>query len=538
MSTTTMTNEKVKTFQREFASHVVWDPAEEGLEPHVEINRTKAIHVVKRYLMELGLEKEFSDKGKDTLYKSLTGFYFGELVMLMAGTITPQDLLEVMDKGKTNDKYHFIKGPDRETIDSWRSAAAILTELGSTTVVESSLGSLVVPEGPAKVAIDTLLAGEKLPEIDVIISKIGEAESAQQDAVVASQKLLDEKEKADKEVERLAGELRDAAVRALAAPSVSVEIEGDGTIPDGKVVYKKASELFDVSLTQDFEVPSWEWDGVHPDVPKVDKHYIFRPESLVRTLYAIITNKRMYLQGHTGSGKTTLVEQVAAHLGYPFVRVNFDSEVTRMDLIGRDVLDVDSEGNTVSTFVDGMLPRAMSSPCILCCDEIDFVRPDVAYVMQAALEGNGLRITEDGDRLVKPHPMMRMFATGNTVGQGDEHGMYQGARPQSIALLDRFTVWARIDYLKAEERTDLVKRHFPMMKKADQNTLAQYIKEHLVAFEKGDIVQPISPRGMLAVAEATVMFGDIKEALQMTVLDKANKEDYATLKGLVDRVTR
>ena len=138
-----------------------------------------------------------------------------------------------------------------------------------------------------------------------------------------------------------------------------------------------------------------------------------------------------------------------------FGRINFDSEISRFDLIGRDIL-ISEDGKTVSKFVDGLLPQFMSTPTIACFDEIDFVRPDVAYVMQSALEGNGLVITEDGGRIVRPHSHFRMFATGNTQGQGDEKGMYQGARPQSLALLDRFTVWAKIDYLDAKQRRNLV----------------------------------------------------------------------------------
>ena len=155
--------------------------------------------------------------------------------------------------------------------------------------------------------------------------------------------------------------------------------------------------------------------------------------------------------------------------------------------------------------------------------------------MQSAFEGNGLRITEDGDRVVTPHPMFRIFATGNTVGQGDEFGMYQGARPQSIALLDRFTIWIKVGYLDAQNRKGLIKKHFPALSNDHVETIAKYTTEHLNAFEQGDITQPISPRGMLAVARATMIFNDPKEALYMTVLDRANSTDYASLKGLVDR---
>lgn len=529
-----------RAYQREFHGLVQWDPAEEGLTPFVDINTTKAIHVVKRYLIEGGFKALFESKSELTLFKTLQNYYFGDLVCLMAGTTDAEALLEVIgtESKAKKEKYEFVFGPNKETIDKYREAQSILVEIGAVKSFETSLGSLVIPEGAAKTAIDTLLKGEKLPSIEDIIAGVGVAEQAAKEQVGLKEQVAKALTKAEAEAERLSAELTKLSLQSLSAANTQVEIEGDGTIPDGKMVYKKVSELFpDVKdLALDFEVPYWEWEGYHPNVPTADEHYIFRPQLLSRILYAIVTNKRAYLQGHTGSGKTTLIEQVCARLNYPFIRINFDSEITRMDLIGRDVLSTDEDGNTVSQFVDGMLPRAMSSPCILCCDEVDFVRPDVAYVMQSALEGGGLRITEDGDRLVAPHPAMRMMATGNTVGQGDEHGMYQGARPQSLALLDRFTVWGQVEYLTEDERYKLITRHYPSLKSDDLLKISKYTTEHLAAFEQGDITQPISPRGMLALAQSVLILGSFKEAVSMTCLDKANQDDRPHLLGLVDRI--
>ena len=134
--------------------------------------------------------------------------------------------------------------------------------------------------------------------------------------------------------------------------------------------------------------------------------------------------------------------------------------------------------------------------------------------------------------------MMRMCATRNTVGQGDEEGMYQGARPQSLALLDRFTVWLKVEYLTKDERRNLVKRVVPALKDKDGQMIGKYVDEHLAAFENNDILQPISPRGMLALAEATVMLGDIKTAFEMVVLDKANSDERSVLRGIADRVLK
>lgn len=343
--------------------------------------------------------------------------------------------------------------------------------------------------------------------------------------------------------------IREAEARAsMAAVPTSTKVVASGEIPSGKVRTAKAYDVFGLKRgkeTFNFDVPVWDWAGDHPHVPEVDADYVFRPFELLRVLYALITNQRAYLHGHTGSGKTTLIEQVAARLCWPFMRVNFDSEITRMDLIGRDVLTNDG-GVTSSKFVDGILPQMMSGPYIGCFDELDFVRPDVAYVMQRAFEGNGLLLTEDGGRMVRPHTMFRAFATGNTVGQGDEYGMYQGARPQSMALLDRFTVWIHVDYMSQRDRMTLIKARCPALGDDLIQKLNQYVGEHLEAFKGSKVLQPISPRGYLALGNALATFtayfpessrkDAIEQAIQTTILDRATAQDRVVLKGIADRV--
>ena len=355
-------------------------------------------------------------------------------------------------------------------------------------------------------------------------------------------KLLDELNAASQAV-------KDAEARASVAPIMAdTTSEATGDIPSGKVTIKKAHEAFGLTRGKeafDFDVPVWEWEHDHPHVPELDADYVFRPFELFRVLYALITNQRCYLHGHTGSGKTTLIEQVAARLNWPFMRVNFDSEITRMDLIGRDVLANDG-GTTTSKFVDGILPQMMSGPYIGCFDELDFVRPDVAYVMQRAFEGNGLLLTEDGGRMVKPNKMFRAFATGNTVGQGDEFGMYQGARPQSMALLDRFTVWVSVDYMSPADRRKLIKSRVPSISEDMLTSLDKYIGEHLEAFKTSKVLQPISPRSYIALGNAIVTFtayfpatkrkAAIEQAIEATILDRASAQDRAVLKGISSRV--
>ena len=382
--------------------------------------------------------------------------------------------------------------------------------------------ALVKPSSDKEQLIDLTLKQAGLPSIGEMIDTINES----------TKKIADAETKAKMSI----------------TTSASSSVKSDGKIPNGKLkATMKAKDVFELKGTGssvfDFDIPVWDWDAPHPNVLPIDKDYIFRPESLMQVLYAILTNQRCYLQGHTGSGKTTLVEQVSARLRWPFMRVNFDSEISRMDLIGRDVLSNEG-GVTSSKFVEGILPQMMQSPCIGCFDELDFVRPDVAYVMQRAFEGNGLLLTEDGGRLIEPNPLFRMFATGNTVGQGDEFGMYQGARPQSMAMLDRFTVWVQVPYMTANQREQLLKTKFPEMNKTIMDKVNKYVTEHVEAFTSSKVLQPISPRGYLALCQSIVTFSTfmssekkaIEQAFDATILNRSSAQDRAVLKGIINRV--
>jgi cobaltochelatase CobS len=196
---------------------------------------------------------------------------------------------------------------------------------------------------------------------------------------------------------------------------------------------------------------------------------------------------------------------------------------------------------TVSEFVDGILPQAISSPCMLLCDEVDFIRPDVAYVFQRALEDEGLLISEDGGRVVKPHKWSRIVATGNTQGQGDDHGIYQGARAQSMAFLDRFTAWLQCEYLPIEQEKKLIKTLVPDISQRLLNQLMKYVREHREAFTGLKISQPLSPRGVEALAKGCVFYDKrcdnaLLESAKYVLLNKANTTDRAVMVGVLDRV--
>lgn len=309
-----------------------------------------------------------------------------------------------------------------------------------------------------------------------------------------------------------------------------------------KRTMKLASKVFGVrSKDLDFKIPVF--CGKLDNVPAIDHNYKFRKDTLIPVLWAIMNNKNAWLSGHTGTGKSTLIAQICARMNYPMIRVNFDSEISRMDLVGRDVLTQDPiTGNTISKFVDGILPQALLQPCVLLCDEVDFIRPDVAYVFQRALEDEGLLISEDGGRLITPHKYSRIIATGNTQGQGDDFGIYQGARSQSMAFLDRFTVWVKCNYLPDTEERKLISDLVPEATDWLLDQVMAYVREHREAFEALKISQPISPRTIVTLTELAVFYDNDKKPLlrasQDSILNKCNGSDRNTVVGILDRTAK
>jgi cobaltochelatase CobS len=359
------------------------------------------------------------------------------------------------------------------------------------------------------------------------------------------QKMLNEgveaKDKAKKLEEQVARAVRPASTRVVAKPGEE--------LPDGDVKYDKAYNVLGMRKrgSMDFDVPVFEWKTPHPMVPEIDPDYIFRPEPTLKALIGLVKGINTYAVGHTGTGKTTLFLQLASRMNWPVIRINFDSEITRLDLIGRDILKADSAtGVTVSEFVEGVLPTAIAGPFILLCDEVDRVRPEVSYVFQRVLEDQGIMLNEDGGRLVSPHDWHRVVATANTVGQGDEFGLYQGARHQSQAFLDRFTNWIEMGYLGKKDETKLLKSKAPGIDDSGTEAIMNYVAEHRSAFVNAEILQPISARaieqlGMQYVSYRSLL-PDSAKALKMAfdsvVLVRGSATDRAVMTGLLDRVTK
>lgn len=385
------------------------------------------------------------------------------------------------------------------------------------------------PVTPAiRQALDTLLASTDLPSLDEIETMQGAVLSLGQENDTLRKKLAN----------------------AGSTTSGPVAVAGDGTIPSGKVVMRNAADVFDVPGDEakhfDFDVPFGEWDGRHPHIPAMDEDYVFVINSLVPVLLAIVNGRIPWLKGHTGTGKTTLIEQVYARLNLPLFRLNLDSDITRGELVGREVLRTDSDGNTVTEFVEGVIPMAMQQPCGLLLDEIDASRPDLGFVLQRLTEGKGFMLLEDGGRTIMPHPHFRMFATANTNGRGDETGLYSGTRALGTAFVNRFKPYIEVEYMTEAEEAQLLEEKVPALEGDMARSIAAYATEHRVAFKQADVTLACSPRDTLSFAMAVVDYkrtmgfnkaiDTTRLAFEHSILNAADSDDRQVLEGLMARV--
>ncbi len=274
---------------------------------------------------------------------------------------------------------------------------------------------------------------------------------------------------------------------------------------DYKIVTKKAKDVFknkfnlgdttknSLSAALNFDVNVIEWEKPNDMVPIYDKDYIVGEDNLFHFMLGFQAKENQWLYGHTGTGKSTFVMQIASILGYPVFRVNLDSNIERPDLVGQIHLE-NYNGVTISKFKEGILPTAMQQPSILLLDEIDAGRPDILFVIQRALEGNGLMLTEDGGRVVKPDSNFHFIATANTKGQGDEFGMYMGVRTMNSSLLDRFSSFMSFEYMNKTLEENMLKNKFPNVDQKVIKAFVQFGNEVRTAFDNSEIYTTMSPR--------------------------------------------
>src|SRR6187399_3377939 len=274
-------------------------------------------------------------------------------------------------------------------------------------------------------------------------------------------------------------------------------------VPDTKVSVR---DIF--GLDQDMECPAFSERTAY--VPDIDPAYRFNPETTLSILAGFAFNRRVMIQGYHGTGKSTHIEQVASRLNWPCIRINLDSHISRIDLIGKDAI-VLKDGQQVTEFREGLLPWALQRPVALVFDEYDAGRPDVMFVIQRVLEVSGRLTLLDQNKVIHPHPAFRLFSTTNTIGLGDTTGLYHGTQQINQGQMDRWSIVTTLNYLthEAEEEIVLAKaKHYRNEQGRDVvNKMVRVADLTRNAFMNGDISTVMSPRTVITWAENADIFG-------------------------------
>jgi len=283
-----------------------------------------------------------------------------------------------------------------------------------------------------------------------------------------------------------------------------------------------AKKLFNIPLN--FDVPMF--TDRTEFVPEIDPTYCFDRETTHAILVGFIHNRRVLIQGYHGTGKSTHIEQVAARLNWQCIRLNLDSQISRLDLVGKDAI-VLRDGQQVTEFQAGILPFSVERPVALVFDEYDAGRPDVMFIIQRLLEQGGKLTLMEQNRVITPHEHFRMFATANTIGLGDSTGLYHGTQPINQGQLDRWNIVATLNYIGADQEEKILQAKFKLdaegkklMKQMIE--MANLTRHGLIA---GDISTVMSPRTVITWAENWQIFGDVEQAFKLTFLNKCDEAE-------------
>jgi len=273
-------------------------------------------------------------------------------------------------------------------------------------------------------------------------------------------------------------------------------------------------------------------------VPMLDPTYKFDPDTTLAILAGFRSNRRVMIQGYHGTGKSTHIEQVAARLNWPAVRVNLDSHISRIDLIGKDAIKL-RDGVQVTEFHEGILPWALRHPVAIVFDEYDAGRPDVMFVIQRILEHDGKLTLLDQNEIITPHPSFRLFATANTVGLGDTTGLYHGVQQINQAQMDRWSLVATLNYLSHDAEVAIVlskSPHYNTEKgRATINHMVTVASLTRTAFMNGELSTVMSPRTVINWAENTEIFRDVGYAFRLTFLNKCDELERQTVAEFYQR---
>ena len=286
----------------------------------------------------------------------------------------------------------------------------------------------------------------------------------------------------------------------------------------------------------DFEVPAFSESNEY--VPTVDEAYCFDRSTTLSILAGFSNNRRVMVQGLHGSGKSTHIEQVAARLNWPCIRINLDSHISRLDLLGKDAIVIEKD-KQVTKFQEGILPWAIQNPTALVFDEYDAGRPDVMFVIQRVLEVDGKLTLLDQNRVLTPNPFFRLFATANTVGLGDSTGLYHGTQQINQGQMDRWQIVSCLNYLSVELETKVVLSKVPELnnKKGTEVVknmieLANLTRE---GFKNGDISNLMSPRTVISWAENYQIFSDLASSFELSFLNKCDETEKQIISEYLQR---
>ncbi len=279
-----------------------------------------------------------------------------------------------------------------------------------------------------------------------------------------------------------------------------------------------------------FEVFGFDQASEH--VPEIDSSYRFDPETTIAILAGFVNNRRVLVQGYHGTGKSTHIEQVAARLNWPCIRVNLDSHISRIDLIGKDAIVLE-DGKQVTQFNEGILPWSIQNPVALVFDEYDAGRPDVMFVIQRVLEAEGSFTLLDKNKVIKQNKFFRLFATSNTIGLGDTTGLYHGTQQINQGQMDRWNIVTTLNYLNLEREMDIILAKNKSLNNAKgKEKIANMIKVASLTrkgFMAGDISTVMSPRTVMHWAENSEIFKDTGYAFRVTFLNKCDDIEKNTI---------
>jgi cobaltochelatase CobS len=300
---------------------------------------------------------------------------------------------------------------------------------------------------------------------------------------------------------------------------MTIATESVAGLPDMKVSVRQV-----FGIDSDLEVPAYSEAEEH--VPDIDPDYLFDRTTTLAILAGFAKNRRVIVTGYHGTGKSTHIEQVAARLNWPCVRVNLDSHISRVDLIGKDAIVI-RDGMQVTEFRDGMLPWALQHNVALCFDEYDAGRPDVMFVIQRVLEVSGKLTLLDQNKVIRPHPAFRLFATANTVGLGDTTGLYHGTQQINQGQMDRWSIVTTLNYLPHDNEVEIVLAKAQTYRTAEgRDTINKMVRVADLtrnAFMNGDISTVMSPRTVITWAENAEIFKDLAFAFRVTFLNKCDE---------------